>query len=113
LSNAAPHTIPAADRPEPDYAARRAARVNKRQEKEAKRQYESLKGTLRSQLRRQIDQIMNESAKDLVFALLNGARLQVSVKVEMPEAEAPAVETPPPAPEPKSLGRRLIEVVRS
>lgn len=100
-----------------DYAARRAVRITKRQEKEAKRQYEHLKGVLRSQLRKQVDEIAKMNGKDLIFALLNGGKLQVGVSIEMPKApeEAPPVniEAATQALEAAAEKKPLIEIVRS
>jgi hypothetical protein len=99
---------------EPTYEEKRAARVTRRQEKEAKRQYDYLKGVLRSQLRRQIDKIATENGKDLIFAMLNGARLQVGVTIEMPkEADAPKGERAGSFPSEPVPPKPLIEVVRS
>jgi hypothetical protein len=102
------------DPPAPTYEARRAIRVTRRQEKEAKRQYEHLKGVLRSQLRKQVDQIAGENGRNLIFALLNGGKLQVAVSIEMPQTE-PGADTQgtgtPDIPSPPA--RSLIEVVRA
>jgi hypothetical protein len=102
---------------EPTYEEKRAARVTRRQEKEAKRQYDYLKGVLRSQLRRQIDKIATENGKDLIFAMLNGARLQVGVSIEMPKApedEQPVdVGAATRALDVAAEKKPLIEVVRS
>lgn len=103
-------------KPEIDYAARRAIRVTKRQEKEAKRQYEHLKGVLRSQLRKQVDEIAKMNGKDLIFAMLNGGKVQVGVQVEMPKApeEAPVdIEAATQALEAAAEKKPLIETVWS
>lgn len=100
---AATHNVPVPARtdtsgPNGNYAERRAARATKRQQREAKRGYEHLKGVLRSQLRKQVDQIATENGKNLIFALLNQGRLQVSVSIEMPQSDAPAVTDVPADP---------------
>lgn len=104
------------------YEERREARVTRREEKEQRRKYQALKDLLRSQLRRQLDQILSENAKNFIFLLATDHSLQLSVQVRAPEQ--PEIEAPPPnntaaiealdsITEKKSLARRLIEVVRN
>lgn len=92
---ASPHNVPAADKPVPDYAERRAIRKTKREERANKRAYEEMKGRLRSQLRKQVDQIAKENGRNLIFALLNGASMQVNVQIKPREEETPPITAIP------------------
>lgn len=82
---AATHNVPA-PAPTETYEEKRAKRVTKRQQREAKRRYEQLKGLLRSQLRRQLDEILKPNEREFVFLLLNGGALNVSVQAKAPPA---------------------------
>lgn len=86
---AATHNVPT-PAPTETYEEKRAKRVTKRQQREAKRRYEQLKGLLRSQLRRQLDEILKPNEREFVFLLLNGGALNVSVQAKAPPADGAA-----------------------
>ena len=66
---------------------RRAKQVTKRQEREIKRKYEFLAGQVRSQLRKQLDEILKTNTKAFVMLLLSGGALKVGVEAveKLPE----------------------------
>jgi len=71
----------------PTDIERRAKQMTKRQEREAKRRYELLAGQVRSQLRRQLDDIMRTNMRPFILLLANGGALKVGIEAveKLPE----------------------------
>jgi len=101
----------------PTDIERRAVQVTKRQQRAAKRAYDDLKGKLRSQLRRQLDEFIKPNERDWIFLLLKGGKLRLFVETTAPEAppviDAPAIpdesRTPPSSENP--VAKPLLEIV--
>jgi hypothetical protein len=77
----------------PTDIERRAVQQTKRQQRETKRQYEFLAGQVRSQLRRQLDEILKTNTKAFVLLLLQGGALKVGVDVAEKPPE-PVIDEP-------------------
>jgi hypothetical protein len=77
----------------PTDIERRAKQVTRRQERETKRKYEQLAGLVRSQLRKQLDEILKTNTKAFVFLLLEGGALKVNVEVVEKPPE-PVIDEP-------------------
>ena len=75
----------------PTDIERRAKQVTRRQERETKRRYELLAGLVRSQLRKQLDEILKLNTKAFVMLLLEGGALKVNVEVA---EKPPAIDAP-------------------
>jgi len=82
----------------PTDIARRAKQITKRQERETKRRYELLAGQVRSQLRKQLDEILKTNTKAFVMLLLEGGALKVNVEVAEKPPE-PVIDEPAPTTE--------------
>ena len=72
---------------------RRAKQVTKRNEREAKRRYELLAGQVRSQLRRQLDDILRMNTRAFILLLANGGALKVGVEAAE-KAPEPVIDEP-------------------
>lgn len=90
----APHTVvPTPEQKTESYDEKRKKQRTRREERAAKRSYEFLKGKVRSQLRRQLDEIMTPNLNDLILALAAGKG--VRLQIEVAEQGAPPVTTVP------------------
>jgi len=77
----------------PTDIERRAKQMTKRQERETKRRYEFLAGQVRSQLRKQLDEIAKPNMRSFVMLLLEGGALKVNVEVAEKPPE-PVIDEP-------------------
>lgn len=76
-----------------NYEEKRARQRTRREERAAKRAFEFLKGKVRSQLRRQLDEIMKPNMNDLILALASGKGIRL--QIEVADTGAPPVTTVP------------------
>ena len=105
MSEATHNVAPDTEKQAETYEAKRQRQRTRREERAQKRSFLELKGRLRSQLRRQLDEIMNPNINDLIVALIGGKGIRLQVEVA-DQGEPPVTAVPEPEKKP------LIEVVR-
>jgi hypothetical protein len=105
-----------------NYEEKRAKQRTRREERAAKRAFEFLKGKVRSQLRKQLDDIMKPNINDLILALASGKGIRLQIEVAdvggppvttVPTDQGPVdIESATRALEAAAEQKPLIEIVR-